>query len=116
MVEVRHFRHGAADLATEAFFLGALHHPNIVKLYGVTAGSCESNVASGKDGGFFIVVDRLHETLDKRIGQWRKQVEAQPSSLFHRLSKDYREKQKSMLGERLKVALDVAIAMDYRES
>ena len=115
MVDVRHFRHGAADLATEAFFLGALDHPNIVKLHGVTAGSCESNVASGKDGGFFIVVDRLHETLDKRIEKWRKQVEAQPSNLFHRLSKDYREKQKSMLCERLRVALDITTAMAYRE-
>ena len=115
MVDVRHFRHGAADLATEAFFLGILDHPNIVKLHGVTAGSCESNVASGKDGGFFIVVDRLHETLDKRIDKWKKQVEAQPHSLFHRLSKDYKEKQKSMLCERLQVALNITIAMEYRK-
>lgn len=116
MVDVRHFRHGAADLATEAFFLGKLNHPGIVKIHGITAGSCESNVASGKDCGFFIVIDRLQETLDQRIEAWKKELAAQPHSLFHRMSKDYRERQKIMLANRLNVAMDIASVMEYLHS
>jgi hypothetical protein len=116
MVDVRHFRHGAADLATEAIFLGKLNHPGIIKIHGITAGSCEANVASGKDCGFFIVVDRLKETLDQRIEAWKKESAAQPHSIFHRMSKDYKERQKSTLANRLKVAMDIASVMEYLHS
>ena len=116
MVDIRNFQHGAADLATEAFFLGNLNHPNIVALHGVTAGSVESNVSSGKECGFFILVDRLVETLESRIDRWKREVDEQPSSLFYRLSKEYKDKQKSMLHERLQVALDIAKVMGYLHS
>ena len=67
MVDQHSFELGAADLAVEANFLGKLNHKNIVKLHGVTAGSVETNVASGKECGFFIVVDMLTENLENKI-------------------------------------------------
>jgi serine/threonine protein kinase len=113
MVEQRCFEHGAADLATEAFFLARLDHPNIVKLHAVTAGSVESNISIGKDVSFFIVLDRLVETLETRIDRWRSKAEEMPNSLFYRMSKDYKETQKAMLKERLQIALEIATVMEY---
>jgi hypothetical protein len=51
-------------LAIEAYFLPTLNYPNIVKLHGVTAGSVETNVATGKECGFFIVADCLYVTFE----------------------------------------------------
>ena len=110
------FEHGAADLATEAFFLAKLDHPNIIKLRAVTTGSVESNVCSGKETGFFLVIDRLVETLEDRLQRWRLQMDETPHSLFHRMSKEFKDKQKSCLKERLQVAIDIASVMMYLHS
>ena len=110
------FEHGAADLATEAFFLAKLNHPNIIKLRAVTTGSVESNVCSGKETGFFLVVDRLVETVDQRLQRWREQMDHTPHSLFHRMSKEFKDNQKAFLKERLKVASDIASVMAYLHS
>lgn len=110
------FEHGAADLATEAFFLAKLDHPNIIKLRAVTTGSVESNVCSGKETGFFLVVDRLVETLEQRLQRWREQMGGIPHSLFYRMSKEYKDKQRSFLKQRLEVALDIASVMAYLQS
>lgn len=54
---------GVVDMAMEARFLGALKHVNVVQLYGV-----------GADGpfaeGFFLILEKMHETLTKRIKKW----------------------------------------------
>lgn len=113
MVEEKTFVSGAADLATEALFLARLSHPNIIKLRAITAGSVESNISSGKDAGFFIIVDRLTETLEKRIERWRSEVDAMPSNIFYRLSKEYKDNHKCMLRKRLEYALEIAEVMEY---
>jgi hypothetical protein len=81
--------------------------PNISKLLAVTAGSVESNVSSGKDAGFFIVVDCLVETLEQIIERWRNHAEGIPNSLFY-VTREDKETQKSMLKERLEVVLEIA--------
>ena len=57
-----------SDLALEAEFLGTLSHPNIVRLRGLT----HSGVAGFGAGpaGYFLIIDRLFETLDRRIERW----------------------------------------------
>lgn len=109
----QNFEHGAADLATEAFFLARLQHPNIVRLRAVAAGSVESNIVSGRETGFFLVVDRLVETLGHRIRRWKQQTEEMPHNLFHRMSKEYKDKQKALLKERLQVAVQIAEVCSY---
>jgi hypothetical protein len=112
----KNFEHGAADLATEAFFLTLLDHANIIRLRAVTEGSVESNVMSGRETGFFLVLDRLVETLEQRIHRWTAQMEEIPHSLFYRMSKEFKEKQKTLLKERLQVAADIASVMSYLHS
>jgi len=116
MVERKTFEYGASDLATEAFFLARLNHPNIIKLHAVTEGSVERNIASGKDGDFFIVIDRLVETLDQRMQGWQMESEEIPHTLFYRLSREYKEKQRSLLKNRVQVALQIAQVMQYLHS
>lgn len=58
----------AGDLASEAKFLSSLSHPNIIKLRGIT----HSGPEGFGDGpiGYFLIIDRLNETLDGRIRKW----------------------------------------------
>ena len=98
-------------------FLQRLNHPNIVKLHGVTAGSVETNVASGKECGFFIVVDRLFETLEGRIEKWHNESEEKANAgLISRLSGESKEKKREELKERIRVAYAIADAMEYLHS
>lgn len=116
MVNQHNFELGAADLATEANFLAALDHPHIVKLHGLTAGSVETNVATGKECGFFIIVDRLHDTLENKLEEWRKEQEESHGSFAYRMSGEYRRKQRAGLKTRLKLALQIADAVEYLHS
>jgi len=116
MVELHTFKHGAADLAIEARLLHQLKHPNIVKLHGVTAGSVENNFASGRECGFFIVVDKLDTTLEKKIDQWKKEREDDQTGLVGRLTGEYRERKGEELYERLRMAHSIASAMEYLHS
>ncbi|KAI2506687.1 protein tyrosine kinase [Fragilaria crotonensis] len=114
MVNQHSFELGAADLATEANFLATLSHPNIVKLYGVTAGSVETNVASGKECGFFIIVDLLTETLEARIKRWHDTTDH--GNVISRMSHDFKEKRRQALMERLSTAAELVDAMIYLHS
>jgi len=116
MVQQRLFELGAADLATESMFLATLNHPHIIKYHGVTAGSIESNVASGKECGFFIVIDHLNETLEERIEKWAEEANTNSGGLLYRMSHDYKHKRKAALQERLAIALQIADVMEYLHS
>lgn len=64
---------GSADLYMEAQYLTALTqnypHPNIIHIHGISnAGSA----GLSKYGGYFIIIDRLYDTLDRRIDIWRE--------------------------------------------
>lgn len=64
------FRNAAADLVVEAKYLEALDHRNIIKLRGVG----QEGSAGFLDGhdGFFLIVDRLQETLQERTESWKQ--------------------------------------------
>lgn len=67
------FKMAAVDLALEAKLLSRLSHPNIIQLYGVTSG-CVSSSFSENERGFFLVLDLMADTLDKRLELWQKQA------------------------------------------
>ena len=59
-----------SDLALEAEFLASLSHPHIMKLRGV-AFNGTSGFENGPTG-YFLIIDRLFETLGDRIKTWAK--------------------------------------------
>ena len=59
-----------SDLALEAEFLASLSHPHIMKLRGV-AFNGTSAFETGPTG-YFLIIDRLFETLGDRIKTWAK--------------------------------------------
>ena len=113
MVDRKKFARGAADLVIEASLLSALMHPNIIRLLGVTEGPVEGNFANGKDHGFFLVLDRLYDTLDHKLVEW-KESQAKYSGFMFRATHDPRGRiRRAALLERLQVARSLANAVRY---
>ena len=111
------------DLQNETRILANVEHPNIVKMRAFSAelddddkeGSCGTRKIKAKDGpvGYFIVLDRLYDTLDERIDAWssRLQKSRRPTKWITR-SKVERE----VWEQRLVVAYDLAGALNYLHS
>lgn len=83
----------AIDIVMEARLLSSLQHENIIQLFAVTEGSID-NAFSFDDRGYFLVLSRLHSTLESRIEEWSKSENASQR-------------------ERLPVALGIAKGMRY---
>eukprot|EP00540_Astrosyne_radiata_P007513 CAMPEP_0116837430 /NCGR_PEP_ID=MMETSP0418-20121206/8648_1 /TAXON_ID=1158023 /ORGANISM="Astrosyne radiata, Strain 13vi08-1A" /LENGTH=476 /DNA_ID=CAMNT_0004467311 /DNA_START=12 /DNA_END=1442 /DNA_ORIENTATION=- len=126
---------GLGDLATEAAFLANLQHPHIIKLVGISTvsiGEHDSNVPRTKSGihecmsqvascgGFYLVMERLDETLNHRITVWRHTEPLPPRNRsayyrwFHHVEKH--EWLRSLHTNRLTVALAIAQALEYLHS
>lgn len=92
------YMNGIVDLAVEARFLAVLRHPHILQLRAV-----------GKYGpfnareNFFLVLDRLYDTLSERIEKWKKQ---RPNVL-------QRKKRQEFWKDRLEVASNLGSALVY---
>lgn len=114
MVDLHSFKHGAADLAGESYFLHVLNHKNIVKLIGISSRPLETSLASGTECGFFIMIERLYDTLDKRIERWKEDREKH--GLLRRFSHDYKMKSKTELMDRVRTAYMIADALEYLHS
>ena len=61
---------GVEDLVHESVMLSSLIHPNIIKVHGRSKGTFSSNLLL--EDGYFILLDRLQDTIDNRIAGWRK--------------------------------------------
>jgi len=114
MLDMRRFRHGATDLVTEAKILSVLDHPNIIKLHGVAAGSPDEKIATGEERAFFIAVEQLHDTLDQRMESWRIATERY-NFISSKMPRFFRRKNQQLV-ERLKVAIELASALEYVHS
>ncbi|KAL9184495.1 hypothetical protein ACHAXT_012465 [Thalassiosira profunda] len=135
----RKFVIGAEDLAHETALLACLDHPNIIQLYGRAAGcfstafqmrSKGSSSGSGSkpesgqgkqmsNEGYFIILDRLMNTLDNRIGEWKDECRAvngvapaDGSPVQMPPEGTLRE----LLCKRVKVAYCIADALEYLHS
>jgi Protein kinase domain len=58
---------GLFDLAVETRFLSSLEHPNLIKLRAISSSDPYST-------NYFLVLDRLYDTLQIRIQKWHDQV------------------------------------------
>jgi serine/threonine protein kinase len=111
MANSNEFCNGAADLLLEAKYLSALSnhpHPSIINLHGVAAAGA-AGFATGQMGGYFLVVDRLYDTLDKRIDVWK---ELKRRKLRHSSPSNVKLLQ-AMFLQRITVACDICSAIRH---
>ena len=87
-------------------------HPNICQIYGVTAAGSDAFLSRGKEG-FYIILDRLKETMIQRLDEWRTQQEQEISTRQAKGDDDklIAMQQYERLMQRLEMALDVGSAL-----
>jgi len=109
------FQRAALDLAMEAQLLMAMDHPNIVALRGWSHLGVRGLI-SGTPTGFFVIMDRLPETLEDRIFQWREELGHVKSKLkravLFRKQKFFAQMDK-ILGQRMEVLQQISCALEY---
>lgn len=98
MADEDQFIIGSEDLVHETAILANLDHQHIIKLHGRAAGSLPDAFLNG---GYFILLDKLNETLHNRMAAWK---------LNNHLLQD------STTPEQLEVAHSIADAMSYLHS
>jgi len=110
---------GTVDLVIEGMFLASLTHPNIIKVRGLPEGGVNSLLQPNAKG-YFLVLDRLFDTLDKRIYEsWQEEHRVEDTGggggcfCFGNKNKQAIEDEKKYLGERLKVAFDISAALKF---
>lgn len=104
---------GAKDLVMEAHFLSSLQHENIIQLRGWSAAGVAGFSETGRADGFFLIFDRLQETLSRRITTWR---ERSKDSKKGSLMKSRATLRMQLFAERVKCAVDIASAVEYLHS
>lgn len=95
---------GMLDLAAEAKYLSVVWHPNIIKLRGIARGDLVHD-------GFFIILDRLEQTLDKRFKDWVEQEKKFRGGFLGR-GRNKKALHELMIN-RMTVAYDIAGALMY---
>lgn len=100
---------GRIDLAIEAKYLSVISHPNIIKMRAWAA--CDP---LSRDDSYFIILDRLYDTLDVRIDKWKqtKKKAKGPLGMMGGLGSS-KEALKDLMMDRLLVAYDLSAAFRY---
>jgi len=104
----------AAELVVEANFLIHLNHKNILSIRGWASNGIES-YSSGEHSGYFLILDRLHDTLADRIKRWRED-NLERAEKLGRLSIQNNGTSSDELLSRTKVARQIASALKYLHS
>ena len=107
------FKMAAGGLANEAELLSQFNHPNIIKLRGHPADGVRAFVRTERYDGYFLILDRLEETLSDRVESWKREMKRLKNPVF--VLKSSKRKQELLL-ERLSIARDIASALDYLHS
>jgi serine/threonine protein kinase len=106
------FLQGLIDMAVETRFLSDLEHPNIIKMRAICqTGNNDSCSPFSKPNEYFIVMDRLYDTLEKRLKRWKK---ASDHLVSLRFVKDRNgAKSAALFEERIVAAYDLSAALSY---
>jgi hypothetical protein len=98
---------GVIDLAVESKFLAVIRHPSIIKMRALSDGNIFDN-------GFFVVLDRLYETLTLKIADWKKK-EAKSKGIGKIMDMKGKKKRK-VWTDRLLCVYDLSTALEYLHS
>mmetsp|Transcript_19798 Transcript_19798/g.29748 ORF Transcript_19798/g.29748 Transcript_19798/m.29748 type:complete len:424 (+) Transcript_19798:185-1456(+) len=95
---------GRIDLAIEVKYLKALDHPNIIRIRGVFRTNNPIHPF------YFFLMDRLYDTLETRIKDWKCEKKEETRGFFRKPDKSFLA---LLWVERLIVACDIASALKY---
>ena len=98
----------AADLAKDGLILASLNHKHILKVKGWTPTLLAGFETAGRHDSFFLVLEKLQTSLDKRMEEWKKKSKNLKFAVFQRESK-----KSDFWIERMKVALQLCEALKY---
>jgi serine/threonine protein kinase len=97
------FLQAITDMAVETRFLCNLEHPNIIKLRATCVTDCFSE-------DYFLVLDRLYDTLQKRVKKW---ASSEVTGLMKKITDRKGTKAAALYEERVHIAFDLAAALEY---
>jgi serine/threonine protein kinase len=102
---------GAADLLLETRYLSALSsypHPHIIRLHAVAAAGPDG-FSTGAEGAYFLVLDRLADTLDGRLEVW-KELERRKRA---NLTPEFELQLKALFVKQIQVGVELASALSH---
>lgn len=102
------FLKGTIDLAIEAKFLAVLDHPHVIKMRGL------SSFGPFNAPGYFLILDKLTETLEDRIRKWVKTA-SKTKGVLGKVTGGKKRKAEMIL-EKAHVAYDLATALKFMHS
>lgn len=102
------FIQGIMDMATETRVLSDIEHPNIIKMR-----ACA--VESPYEEKFFIVMDRLYDTMERRMDKWAKRG-SRYSGCMGALFDSNGVNKRDILEEKLVAAFDLCAAIGHLHS
>jgi len=100
------FAYATSDLAVECAYLSRFDHPNVIKVRGLPVQGIDA-LHEGRHDGFFLLMDRVDDTLDNKI-QWWKEQQQQNEGNQHQ--------QESFVDQKLEIALQLVRALEYLHS
>lgn len=123
---IKIFTHAAVDCLREFDILSRLSHPNIVRLWGsaILSGRNMTNgyntdykkiVRENNPEAFFIVLEKLQETLSQRILRWTLTKKPIPTK-FNKKNSDSAMPLPPFYAEKLRYARDIASALAHLHS
>ena len=102
------------DLAVEATFLRTLDHPNIISLHST------GDKPGSKD--YFIVIEKLEITLDKKIQDWSNDFDRQFKGRSYAISSElegmsrkqqFEENKRALVKDQLEILMGAASALEF---
>jgi serine/threonine protein kinase len=113
MANSEDYCNGAADLLLEARYLALLAnypHPNLIRLHGMAAAGA-NGFSEGLEAGYFLILDRLNDSLDRRLEVWRELEKRKVDGIAE--NPEYSLQLKALFLKRLMVGSDLCSALDH---
>ena len=101
------------DIVFEAHTLAALDHENIIKLRGWSQDGVSGFQTSLRADGFFLILDRLQDTLFQRVFRWQNELKGRGKYGDMKKKISYQKVLRQQFYEKIQITIDVASALAY---